>query len=565
MSLEQIERETIKLIENSSPRTISLRGAWGVGKTFAWKSYIEKAKQDGKKLNFSRYAYVSLFGVDSLEDLKFQIFQHAVPPSLVGEEITVDSFRTHTKELSESLGRKWLQNIFGLPYLTNLSKALQSVAFLSVRNWLICIDDLERKGSNLALSDVLGLVSLLKEEKNCRVTIIHNDDALDGNDRKEFYRFREKVIDTEFAFVPTPKESASIAFKPEDKVHKTVIEYCLRLGIVNIRVLKKIENLSKHLIPYLDKYEPEIARHALHTLCLYTWCFYSDNNISPAYKYVSNIGLRVIGLEDDDSIGEREKTWNTVLQNYGYGHTSEFDVSIGTLVERGYVVENELVAEAEKMNERVVATRGKKSLEDAWDVFHNSFKDNGDQVVQELLAAFEEWTAYVTPNELHALSTLLRSLREKDLADRTIEHYISVRKAEIDLFNLEKNRSASEYTDTKLIGRFNETFSSNVTRPSLAEVVRRIAGKDGWSQEDMDVMASAEIKDYFEFFKSIESNQLTKYVNTCLQFRRIANATEQQKNILSKAIQALHIIGNENAINRARVRRFGIDVGEKTK
>ena len=58
---------------------IAITGAWGVGKTFFWKTFLDNQLSDErifKKDNvFNRkYAYVSLFGLESLSDLKTQIY-----------------------------------------------------------------------------------------------------------------------------------------------------------------------------------------------------------------------------------------------------------------------------------------------------------------------------------------------------------------------------------------------------------------------------------------------------------------------------------------------------------
>ena len=56
-----------------------------------------------------------------------------------------------------------------LPYIKSAAPAIEAWSFMSVSDSLICIDDLERKGSSLELKDVLGLISLLKEQKKCKV------------------------------------------------------------------------------------------------------------------------------------------------------------------------------------------------------------------------------------------------------------------------------------------------------------------------------------------------------------------------------------------------------------
>ncbi|EAU1940231.1 hypothetical protein D6G06_25420, partial [Salmonella enterica] len=69
----------------------------------------------------------------------------------------------------EILGRGSWSKLKELPYIKSAAPAIDAWSFMSVSDSLICIDDLERKGSSLELKDVLGLISLLKEQKKCKV------------------------------------------------------------------------------------------------------------------------------------------------------------------------------------------------------------------------------------------------------------------------------------------------------------------------------------------------------------------------------------------------------------
>lgn len=562
MSVEKIEQQVLDFLSSPSPGTISIRGAWGVGKTHAWKEYIKQAQSENKLENNERYSYVSLFGIDSLQDLKFQIFQQAIPTKMIGEEVTIKSFGENVLQLSESFGRKSFRSLFQLPYITKFSDSLEAAAFLSVGKSLICIDDLERRGKNLSMTEVLGLVSLLKEEKGCKVVLIHNEDVLDKDDQAEFVKYREKVIDSEFKYRPSPSECASIAFSGKCDFHNDLIRNCKKLEIDNIRILKKIEGLAKHLMPHVQDFDPEVSSQSLHTLCLYTWCFYSPDDVSPKYDYVTNITTWMMGLADNDKYTEEQKQWNAALQNYGYVLTDELDLAIGHLIETGYINEEDFYRAASKKNEEVIASKGDKSFRDAWDIYHNSFRNNGDEVIKVLFEALKKWVKYVSPLNLQGTVSVLRELQRKDLADEAIEYYIEQRKNETGLFDLQEYPFSGDISDEAITNRFKETFESisGIKTPSLEEVVSKIADKDGWSQKDEQILATATAKDYYKLFKLTEGSHLSKYINACLQFGRLGNASEQQKEISNTAISALKMIGKESPINKLRVKKHGIPV-----
>lgn len=59
-------------IASREPAVLCVRGEWGVGKTFGWKKQLLQAQTENA-IALRRYAYVSLFGLSSLEDLRSSI------------------------------------------------------------------------------------------------------------------------------------------------------------------------------------------------------------------------------------------------------------------------------------------------------------------------------------------------------------------------------------------------------------------------------------------------------------------------------------------------------------
>jgi chromosomal replication initiation ATPase DnaA len=72
MSLAQVKTAVEKFIENTRNDFLLIKGEWGVGKTYFWKDIIAKSSE-ADKVGHRHYAYISLFGIDSLESLKNSI------------------------------------------------------------------------------------------------------------------------------------------------------------------------------------------------------------------------------------------------------------------------------------------------------------------------------------------------------------------------------------------------------------------------------------------------------------------------------------------------------------
>lgn len=69
MSTELVIKEIQRFLASEEEEIMSLRGRWGVGKTYTWKKFLKEAS-DQKKIALERYSYVSLFGVNSLDEFR---------------------------------------------------------------------------------------------------------------------------------------------------------------------------------------------------------------------------------------------------------------------------------------------------------------------------------------------------------------------------------------------------------------------------------------------------------------------------------------------------------------
>ncbi|HIH9470841.1 TPA: hypothetical protein ACYU9B_005375, partial [Klebsiella variicola subsp. variicola] len=92
MSLKTIREQVLNFLSQSSPSVMAIKGEWGVGKTYGWEELLLEA-QKGKMLSAKRYSYVSLFGISSLDKLKYTIFENSIPKDSIGTEPNLESLR----------------------------------------------------------------------------------------------------------------------------------------------------------------------------------------------------------------------------------------------------------------------------------------------------------------------------------------------------------------------------------------------------------------------------------------------------------------------------------------
>jgi len=557
MTLAVVRNELERFLSDPDAEVLALRGKWGVGKTYSWNRILE-CVNERKAVARDRYTYLSLFGISSLNELRFSLFEHSIDCKLIGKQPTLATFRDNAAQLSFSLGRKTLKLASGTRFMRSVSPALETLSFFTIRDTLICLDDLERRSESLPARDVLGLVSLLKEQRNCKIALLLND----GEDGLEdFNKYREKVVDVEILFDPTPKECSEIAFAGAEPLYRSIGELSQKLGITNIRTLKKIERLMRLVEPKLDSLEPELSHKILHSLVLYGWChFRAGDPEIPPLDYVQKIGYELFGLDDKGDIPENEKLWNMKLQNYGYQGADELDAVLARAVKTGYVVDADFKKAAAEKNSEIIAAKATGSFTEAWRTYHDSFDNNQDSVIFTIYESFKINVKYISPVNLNGTVRLFRELGEDEKADEIIELYVNIRGDELDLFNLSNYPFSGEISDKSIRNAFDKAYESKAITEPPRVVLMRLAASNGWNEKDEVVLSEMTVNEYYELFKTESGESLSDIVNACLNFGRFSNASERQQKIAEHAKQALLRIASESAINALRVRKFGVEI-----
>ncbi|MEJ6550997.1 P-loop NTPase fold protein [Psychrobacter pacificensis] len=236
-NVENLEKRLIDLIDEESSFAIALTGEWGIGKTRFWNDFYE---ENHINLGVNKYSYVSLFGIDSIEALKFEI-------ALSTHETTQKKdYLSGLKGIfKKSLDAIDLPKLEGAGVSLSLGKGLISSAITSlIGDTLVCIDDIERLSKNLDIKDVMGLVNHLSLEKNCKVVVILHEGKAD----KKFREYKEKVFDEVLVLddslsIIKDKISDVDTFPIYEKFYQT-------MGVRNLRFYQRVQKIYQEIIKH---------------------------------------------------------------------------------------------------------------------------------------------------------------------------------------------------------------------------------------------------------------------------------------------------------------------------
>lgn len=549
MSIKLIKEQIADFLTTNDSEVMAIQGDWGIGKTYTWNKVLNECKD---RILYSRYSYVSLFGLNSLDGLKYSIFENAIQRGSIGTEPSLETVRDNAIGISEIIGRKTARLAREIPIVKNFTSTIDAVSFMTIKKMIVVIDDLERRGKGLDVKDVLGLVSLLKEHKECKVVMLLNNNT---SGMEEFKTYKEKVIDRDVTFNPTPEECAATAFDGGNDYYDELSKYTISLGIRNIRILKKIDKILKMISAHIIDNEKDIMSSLMHSITLFCWSYYAFSNDGdvPSLDFISKIKNIYIKVEKEN---ENEKKWQDILLKYNYLRTDALDDILIDIIRYGYVDVLRLHEGLKSKSEEILQNKLKGSLSHAWDVYNLTFDDNEGKVIDTFYNAVFQGVEHITPNEFNNVIALFRDLDENEKVTEMIDVYIDRKNVAL-LEHIKTDLKGFGYvTDSEFIQRIDELTLELEEASSLEDVLTFLVGQSGWSDKHMRVLSNSTVDDYYEVFKNTIPTHGHSLIATALKFGNFSNGTDEMNDIARKAKAALDRIGSESRINKIRVARY---------
>jgi len=229
-------------------------------------------------------------------------------------------------------------------------------------------------------------------------------------------------------------------------------------------------------------------------------------------------------------------------------------------VQRGFFDPEEIKKHASTLNEQVKATKADGSFEEAWRLYHDSFANNKDEVLNALYTSFMKNYKYITPTNLNGTVTLFKELGRPEQAAEMLAHYMANRNENREFYDLSEDPFGS-ITDPDVRAAFEAKYAQTEEKRDIRAIIMNL--KDGWRDDDLSTLASIAVSDFKKIFEETSGQELRRILSGVFQFDRIANATPQMQEIAKRARLALREIGGESDINRRRVKRFGVNLDDQ--
>lgn len=532
MSTEYVIAEIKRFLTSDENAVLCISGAWGVGKTFTWRKIVEEVGSHNT-IEAESYSYVSLFGLQSIKEVKREIFRKTVsttePLKKANEETVSGQIGKVFDGIKGNLGT--FGAIFGSKGAA-ISGLLEELSFVAIRNRLICFDDLERAGINISIKDVLGLAHYLNEERDCKIVILLNDEKFnDGQDEDDFREQFEKVVHSNVVFDPSPDEALEIALDIDGVAREQISRVMKAVGCNNIRIIKKIERIY-NLCLIEDHPEPE-KRQFAHTIAI---AAYLRFGVSDTGALQGLRGFNTYSFINDDE--EQEKEWVQQVKAAGYLATDEVDLLLIDAVEKGYVEETKLERALEEARKHRVQNGLENEFSKAWQSFHSNLRHEPADVVQTLSEAMQSMPEAISPSNASGTLNLMDELGFEEAADQAAKVYFAER--EFDFRELEDDHFLW------LEGRANPRFEKEVDRLKEAfvdkrrpsDVIKKMTEDSGWGQRDIQLLNTLNVSQLVTMIDELEGEGLTRNLRF---LRTFVGSKEEQYQPFGERLQEAFI------------------------
>lgn len=520
--------------------TLALNGKWGCGKTHFWKAYVEKNRTVVQK----RYAYVSLFDVGSIQELKSKI----VMASFLRDS---NAWKKHTKSIVGAAGEV-LEKVPYVQQFLKMDATLSAIEDLYLKDFLICIDDIERRSASLDMAQFLGFVSVLREHRNCRVVLILNEGQLETEDQKILDKYRDKIIDMELQFRPSVRENAELVLKGIE-FEVELVDVFERSGTNNIRVMQKTLWRVQRLLEIVPDEYPEARRDMTQQLAILCCLHYSEDNRVDINK--------IRGLQSWHSIlSDRDPSDESAvlaerLGILGWDYPTHEGLVINIVLHE--IFDEVAIREAAtKVHARYRDTAFLEEFNRPFEMFQANFQGSLDEIHQELQGLLDNQLEKLDWSQLGRVLSLLMDIGDKPNIAKYQSEWIE---AHPDAFSDEETLEEFLHIihDGAVKARVNELARQTKPKLDLADCMVQVTYGKTWGGHVSKALVAATEDDFFDLLSTRKEGDLIPLVRKFLDLATSFGKQDQAWADLANRIRAaLRKVGNQSDLNQARIKRF---------
>ncbi|AWZ00350.1 hypothetical protein RHODOSMS8_00797 [Rhodobiaceae bacterium] len=564
--MQDVKREIRRFLSSPVPEVLEIRGRWGVGKTYLWNREIESASCRSD-IALNRYSYVSLYGLNDLDQVKQSIFDNRQKSDQLGQPASLDTLVENSKEILKQLrpasrAKRILDLVSlvpGLQSISGLADVTRSYFYFLISEQLICFDDLERASSKFDVEDLMGLISQLKEQKQCKIVLILNDEPLEG-EQGDFDGTAEKVVDISLLFKRSARDCAQIALSSEGHLTEWLTGFFDELGIDNLRLMRRVERILLTIKGSMDRYDPSIFEQLCKVTTLFMWSKYGKQE-TPSKEYILKVMAPFSGYRSgEQELSSKESSWKELITKYQFYPFSDLDRVAIDAVDNGYFQMNLLCDQAQRKQNEIDKKQSREAFYDVWKSLDDSFDGTPEQFVGDMTQAFKLNALALSPRDLNQTVQICKQLGFENEVDALIKTFVDTHAEDDEVFDLDRSPYRNDLSEVEVRMAFEKKMGGVVVKQDMAGVLLRIVEQSGWNPSDIEFLASKSVEEYEALFRELKGSDKRAVIGRCLDFERFTDAPDELQEISKKSKLALRAISKDSEFAEFKVRRLGIEL-----
>jgi hypothetical protein len=522
--MNTLHESLTNFLKSDSLNVAVLKGEWGVGKTYFWKRFLKEQKGN---LPFRAYSYVSLFGIKEISEVKSQVLSNFQ----ILNEVKITKHLEKLKPLSAIL------KSIEIPFFNSAAAITELVENSLIENFLICFDDLERKEDSISASSLLGLVSQLKEEKNCKVILIYNDNELNAEAVAHINEYREKVVDIELTYRPTIEDNLSVVWS--DGCTESVANVFKSLELNNIRIMQKVKSTQDYFSDFITKNYPHLTKIFLFKCTALTVIHHAFSKTLPIQDV-----LKVNFYSILDSKEEEDKERFKILEKLDYRPEDQDSLIVEYLI-NGHAdfVEFEDLLQSRDEFYRISAIHDE--YRGIWSSYYRNFIATQDEFISHQKSFIRSHISDLGIADVDSAIGFIKQLDPaqdvEQLLEDSIELYISKIK------DLPRDRIFMHNLRPETRARIMEKLVTGRKEYSLAELFVALAGSDSWDSTNLQYLDKYSKEDIYNWIVKEKSADVMRLLKEFLVRFSLENS------LIDKIHTSLDKVKRRSPIDRCRV------------
>lgn len=548
--MSNIKNTLINFLSDDSARVAILKGEWGIGKTYFWNELLAKSASE---VSCKSYAYISLFGVVSLDDIKTQIISCSRSFESIKEDYDPESSPTLKEAKGLEKHKKWLPVILETveQKFLNTSNALNVIFDTGVvSNMLVCFDDIERIEEGFPMTAFLGLVTRLKVEKKCKVMMILNE-GVNKDVLEKLERYRDKIVDIEIAYRPSIEENLKHIWK--EQIPERVQDVFEKLNLNNIRIMSRVKAAQDYFENLLGN-EYKLLREDIDSkAAILTSLFYGfseDFNLEEVTAENQSL-LRLFGWDDDkDELDEEGQRKYDILQSVGYFRTDS-DPMVVDYLQNGYVDINNYKAKLLDNTECRRVEEIQKEFRGILKKYRYNFVTPQEEFITDITDFVKTNAADIGLNNLYYVTGLIKDIDPSVDLENLLKS--SIKEVASKMTNFNRLDLEMHGFPKPLVDSLEANLPNDISKYTLSEIMESLGGSGNTIRHDEQYFEAISDEDLEKWIVTTSGIEVIPILAKCLKWH-MRNESGNMK-IVERIEKVLKVLKGGGSIDRVRIER----------